>query len=145
MRLIVLGGVLLLAAIGGTVQAKVYKWTDAQGRVHYSATPPAEGRASEVPIAPTPAAAPAQPAAAGEPKPDTANGEQKPADAARGEALQQNCEIAKQNLTTLENPANRRFQEAGKEPVYYTDEQRQAKIGEAKKMVTAFCEQDGKQ
>jgi len=57
-----------LAAAAAHADGTVYKWTDAQGRVHYSDRPPADGEGQAVPIntgyskspktsAPTPAAA----------------------------------------------------------------------------------------
>lgn len=147
MRLAIIWGILLLCAVTAPTQAKVYKWTDTQGRVHYSANPPRDSGASEVRIAPAPSSAAGTEATRDEPKDeandDGAENKQTAEDASRKDALKQNCEIAKQNLKILENPAIRRFrEEEGKEAVYYTDEQRQAKIAESKKMVEAFCQDD---
>ncbi|MEM7406944.1 MAG: DUF4124 domain-containing protein [Pseudomonadota bacterium] len=36
--------VLLLLAVGGVADAKVYKWVDSNGRVHYSEKPPPEAK-----------------------------------------------------------------------------------------------------
>ncbi|HSD59393.1 MAG TPA: glutaredoxin family protein [Burkholderiales bacterium] len=49
------GSVILCVLLGGlgllpASQAGVYKWTDDQGRVHYSDTPPAKGQAEQVKI-----------------------------------------------------------------------------------------------
>jgi hypothetical protein len=43
---------LLLAMLAGSLRAGagVYKWTDAQGRVHYSDDPPAEAKAQQVKV-----------------------------------------------------------------------------------------------
>lgn len=41
---------LLCLALAPAAQAGVYKWTDEQGRVHYSDTPPAKGKAEEVKV-----------------------------------------------------------------------------------------------
>jgi hypothetical protein len=56
--LLLLGGLALsaVAALGG----EVYKWTDAQGRVHYSASPPDGAPAQVVRIHPSTAPAPPQ-------------------------------------------------------------------------------------
>jgi hypothetical protein len=146
MRLAVFGGILLLCAVAGA-QAKVYKWVDVRGHVHYSETPPRDGRATEIRVAPAPSARDAaEPAAdtAVEPAKTDSTGET-PDDSAKNDAFKQNCEIARGNLKVLENPAIRRFREEGKEPVYYTDEQRQARIEEAKRMVAAFCQDDDRQ
>jgi len=48
----------LLLAASLPVQAQVYKWTDADGRVHYGGTPPADAesaQALDIPSQPTPA------------------------------------------------------------------------------------------
>ena len=39
--------VLSLAVLGPAAQAQVYKWTDANGQVHYDSRPPAEGTAAQ--------------------------------------------------------------------------------------------------
>jgi glutaredoxin len=52
---------LVLLAVAGAAAAQVYKWTDAQGTVHYSDTPPQQQRASQ--LKPVVAVAPAQGAA----------------------------------------------------------------------------------
>jgi hypothetical protein len=45
----------LLAVIGFTAQAEIYKWTDAQGRVHYGDRPGGDN-AQAMPVAPAPEA-----------------------------------------------------------------------------------------
>ena len=48
--------VIVLLALGGSVQAQVYKWTDAEGRVHYgSQAPPASPSAQTLDIPSKPA------------------------------------------------------------------------------------------
>lgn len=143
MRFAVLVGFLLLCA--ATAQAQVYKWTDAQGRVHYSAHPPPGGQAQEIRIAPPPPSA--RPAATAEELPNTTpaetTGAAKPApneDASQQAVFAQNCEIARENLAILQDLSIRRFSEDGGEAVYYTDEQRQAKIEQAQEMVATYCE-----
>lgn len=37
----------IAVALGPAAQAQVYKWTDADGRVHYDSKPPAEGQAAQ--------------------------------------------------------------------------------------------------
>ncbi|MFO1422445.1 MAG: DUF4124 domain-containing protein [Candidatus Competibacteraceae bacterium] len=36
---------ILTLALGSMAQAQVYKWTDANGQVHYDSKPPSEGQA----------------------------------------------------------------------------------------------------
>lgn len=142
MRLIVVTAILLACA--ASAHAKVYKWTDSQGRVHYSAQPPPNAPASEVRIAPTPPSARAtkDPAAEAPPSPAEEETAEQPAtgsDDARQAAFRQNCEIARRNLTILEDRSVRRFREDDSEAVYYTEEQRLARIEQAKKMVEVYC------
>jgi len=48
--LIGLGLSLLLATAAGYADGTVYKWTDSQGRVHYSDRPPADGEAKAIAV-----------------------------------------------------------------------------------------------
>lgn len=49
-RLSTLAPLCALALLPAGAQAEVYKWTDEQGRVHYSDKPPASGKAEQVKI-----------------------------------------------------------------------------------------------
>jgi uncharacterized membrane protein len=49
---------LALAIVAMPASAQLYKWTDSNGVVHYSDTPPHDTRAEELKLAPTPAPAP---------------------------------------------------------------------------------------
>lgn len=146
MRFFIIAAILLFCT--ASAQAQVYKWTDSQGRVHYSSKPPPNTQASEVRIAPAPSSPSqdersADPAEAEE-EGATETGEPASDDAARRAALQRNCELARQNLSVLEDPSIRRFREDGQEEaVYYTDEERQARIEQTKAMVERFCLQPG--
>ena len=140
MRFTILGGIMLIA-LAAAAEAKVYKWVDAEGRVHYSSRAPAQTQATEVRVAPAPPSArePAEPGAPAQPAAE--NDAAREADAARAEAFRKNCEIARQNLAVLEDPANRRFNEEGEdEPIYYTDEQREEKIAQARKSIETYCD-----
>lgn len=131
-----LAAVLMIAA---GAQAKVYKWTDEDGRVHYGSQPPAVEQAQELKLRKDRPSAPA-PQAADQAKD---NAEQRSEESAKiDQAMQENCKAARTSLAIYENPANRRFREEGKaEPVYYTDEQRQAKINELKSYLGKHCSQ----
>lgn len=146
MRFVLIAATLMFCAAG--VQAKIYKWTDSQGRVHYASQPPADAQPSEVRISPT------SPATGQEGEPDESNDAEAERTAAepdepsadslsREEALRHNCELARQNLNVLEDPSIRRFREDGQEEaIYYTDEQRQARIEQAQAMIERFCLED---
>lgn len=143
MRFVIIATILLFCAASG--QAKVYKWTDPQGRVHYSAKPPPNTEASEVRIAPSPSTS----KSTGQPEVVSQEEAEEPekvsnANPDRQAALQRNCELARENMRILQDPSIRRFREDGqKEAVYYTDEQRQARIDQAQDMIERFCLEDG--
>lgn len=77
--LIGLGLSLLLATAASHADGTVYKWTDAQGRVHYSDRPPADGAAQAIAVntgysrTTTPRATEASPAKTAVPKPADTN------------------------------------------------------------------------
>jgi hypothetical protein len=135
---------LALAALCTTGRAdavgEVYKWTDENGVVHYTDSPP-EGKpftTKEVkaPSVPAPAPAPEAdatteaPAATGTP----------PADAAKSPE-QRNCEIARKNFETLsanENITADRNNDGVPEPL--TAEQRTAELKRSESLIAAYCE-----
>ncbi|MES2128545.1 MAG: DUF4124 domain-containing protein [Pseudomonadota bacterium] len=49
---------LVLAVAALPAAAQMYKWTDANGKIHYSDTPPLEGKVEEIKVAPAPPPAP---------------------------------------------------------------------------------------
>jgi len=138
---------LVLAPIQGGMAA-AYKWTDDQGVTEYSQLPP-PGKPSErintgvKSSAPPPAPAPAistdqtnPPADAGKTPAPQANAPQ-----LSPEQMQENCRLAKQNLSTLET--NPRILMKGEDGnmVRLTEEQRQAKIAESKEQIKKFCKE----
>lgn len=140
MRFALFAASLLLAAAGA--QAQVYKWTDSQGRVHYSAQPPPNSQATEIHIRPAPSTThqESQAPESAQTDPTVETDENDAMDAARKAAYQRNCEIARQNLTTLEDPSIRRFREEGQaEAVYYTDEERHERIEQARALIERYC------
>jgi hypothetical protein len=133
---------LLVASVAAPAQS-VYKWTDAQGSVHYTDQPPPAGRtASTIKIkadaaAATPAPTTATAVKAGEP----ASGALAQAEAA---ARKRNCERAKANLATLSSgallvdgsdPANAKRLDAG---------QRESETRTAQTDVSNYCDGGGR-
>jgi hypothetical protein len=122
--------------MAGTVQAAgMYKWTDAEGNVHYSQTPPEDQQADKVHIKDS---APLQDSTAGE----TDTGEQdNPAEDAQNtpeaKQRQKNCEIARYNLETYKS-SDRLKQPDGK-VIVISDEMRDAKLKEAQSLIDIYC------
>ncbi|MES2884600.1 MAG: DUF4124 domain-containing protein [Pseudomonadota bacterium] len=127
--------IISLAALPAAA-GNIYKWTDAQGQVHYTQTPPARGPAVARPQssvqpgvslqAPPPPPAPppaASTAAVGKPPaPETA------------EAKTRRCEASKQRLEFLEeNPARRLMvQSADGSEARMTEEQHEQSVTKAR-------------
>ena len=131
---------LLLAGSAGA--AGLYKWTDAQGNVHYTQDPPPQGQYQQLTAPPPPSAAAPdddlQKArdALTPPPPPTAD---IAADKKRAAEFKKNCEIAKQNLAIY--TAHRRIRNAKGEIVTLDDDARKAKIKESQDQINKFCNQ----
>lgn len=135
---------LLVATITGfaaSATAAMYKWTDKQGNVQYTETPPPEGDAKE--IAPPPrVAAPAANKVTGKNGADEDDGnkgagDEAPLTPAEQEIYQRNCEAARGNLEMYKSA--RRVQQADGEIVVMDDEIRQKKMQQAEEQIKKFC------
>jgi hypothetical protein len=127
----------------------IYKWEDENGEIHYSQLPPAD-RAAERLGATSSAASPAH--ATGNPPNDRSRsagdtgsdgevpagqGEQEPG----GGDGKPNCDIARQNLANLEMAGNRRYRTPDGEVRHLSEEERQARIAEARTQIESNCPQ----
>jgi len=133
---------LLCALAQPLLAAEVYRWVDAAGEVHYSATPPPGGQHAErldvrvgKPGTPPPAASPAAPAQpAGKPPEEKAR-EDREQEAER----QAQCANARSIVERLETrPASRYRREDGSYQ-RYSDEERERMIREARDFEARHC------
>lgn len=109
---------------------KVYKWTDKDGRVHYSSTPPPEGEAKEMNVR----SAPATPVAA---KPEE---EAKPdPEAERKEGFKRNCEAARANLAQFQQQGQLMTKNPDGTMTPVSDADKQAGISQAQKDIAYYC------
>lgn len=144
---------LLLALCAAPAAAeRFYKWTDAQGNVHYTDAPPAEGEYEtlDAPASPAGAEGPtsAERAEAWRAEQQEAAAERERQRAAREEqrrAVEQreeNCRLARENVRVLEQ--NTRIllppEQEGGEPVRMSDEERLRRLEEAREKVAEFCQ-----
>ena len=124
--------------LAGTAQAaSLYKWTDEQGNVHYSQSPPEKGQADRMHIkddAPPPAAAGNEDKAATDDQGVPASAG---VDDREQEIRRKNCEAARSNLVIYQT-SNQYTQPDGK-VVTMSAEMQQTKIDQAQKQVDAFC------
>ena len=140
---------LLVTSLNAT--AEIYKWTDAQGNVHYSQTPPDNAKTKTETIAsPPPPAVPPKEAteslnnrleADKVDKLQQAIADQNTANLKKKqENYRQNCKIAKKNYATYTTHSRVRVKEADGSYTQLTEEQRQQRISDMKAKVTEFCD-----
>ncbi|BBP85480.1 hypothetical protein PHLH8_51220 [Pseudomonas sp. Pc102] len=162
MRRIILTGSLLLALGSSAMASQVYKWVDAQGVTHFGAQPPQGQDAKSIstgtaqpkevkpsfenpyPVQPkaeekAEPAKPAAPANAGSDEKQKAIDEKVKADVAKQEAERKKyCDTTRTNLAQLQNNPRLRVDEGG-QIRRLSEEERQAKIAEAKKAIDENC------
>lgn len=140
---------------GPAAAAKVYKWTDENGGIHYSQVPPDQKTQeqemdikSNQPVSETtnrkpPESSPAKETGKNEEK----AGKESPDQAAKNaeiekkneEIRQKNCKIAKQQVMTI-NQGGRLYEVDEKgERQYWDDATRASKLAEAQKSVDEWC------
>jgi len=143
---LLLGATLIVVSL--SVHAAFYKWVDANGVTQYSQSPPPSGHyqvmrsspppgdtnpgQSPVVTSPPPQNSATSPAAAAPPD----NQQQARQQAAR----EQNCQLAKQRLTQLENHARVRITAADGSIRVMSEEEKQAKLLETRKFVNDMCQ-----
>lgn len=121
-----------LAQSGGAT--KVYKWTDPNGRVHYSSTPPPEGEAKELKVRSAPATPVAAKAEDAEAKPDP--------EAERQEGFKRNCEAARANLAQFQQQGQLMTQKPDGTMTPVSDAEKQAGISQAQRDIAYYCTPD---
>lgn len=144
--------VVLLVCAGQTAFAQsIYSWKDASGQVHYSDTPPPDGKARTVK---QPTLAPGKTAPTDNAQPSYADKElafrkrlaekteaeeKARKDKADSEQRQRECSASKQHLAGLESGQRVvRFNEAG-ERIFMDDDERAAEIERTRKAVERIC------
>ena len=142
---------LLLTSLNAS--AALHKWVDADGKVHYSDTVPADVSAEKVrhssaPDTSSPSSEPSAPKSLAEREADWKKSKKSKEDAAQKAAKEQevalakqkNCEGARNNLANYENsPVIVTYNEKG-ERAYLDESTRQKKIEEARKFASSHCE-----
>jgi hypothetical protein len=126
--------------------AEVYRWVDAAGEVHYSATPPPGGQQAEqmrVRVgkgsAPAPAASPTRTQAA-DAQPAEKSAEQKAREDQAYEAERQaQCANARSIVARLESRPAFRYQREDGSYQRYSDEEREKMIGDARAFQAEHC------
>ena len=147
MRAIVL---LLALALATAVQAQgqqryVYKWSDPDGTVHYTALPPQGIDAQRIPIQVAPESARRQVqqpsgSASSEGARDSRQVDSKGRTPEQVAFLKQQCEAARNNIRALESGGtNRRFLGPDGKVIRFTPEERDAEIAENQAYLDEYC------
>jgi len=143
---LLLGAMLLVASL--SVHAAFYKWVDANGVTQYSQSPPPSGHYQVMRSSPPPGDTNAVPSPV-DTSPPTQNSATSPTTAAPPDnqrqagqqaAREQNCQLAKHRLTQLENHPRVRITAADGSVRVMSEEEKQAKLLETRKMVSDMCE-----
>lgn len=135
---LILVALLAVAPVAGAQQ--IYKWTDAQGTVHYSQSAPAQGKYQQVKLAggvETPTTPAAQPASNDDenhapPAPTATQMADTP------ENRTKLCATLKSNLATLQGTGPVVMQQGAK-PALLDAEQRKQQIAQANAQYQQFC------
>jgi hypothetical protein len=137
----------MLVAVSLSTHAAFYKWVDAKGVTQYSQSPPPSGHYQEMRSAlpasdsnaqiPAETSAPAQDSATG-PAPASPPDDQQQAQ--QQAAREKNCQLAKQRLSQLENHPRIRYTAANGSVRVMSEEEKQAKFVETRKMVDEMCQ-----
>lgn len=142
MRRSLIASALIVLMSTPVMAAQVYKWVDAQGVTHFGAQPPEGQQATSVntTIAPAPTAAPAKLPQVGVDEEQQAIDEKVKKEVAAKEAeRKQYCEKMRTNLAQLENNPRLR-EEVNGEARRLGEDERQKRIGEAKKAIAENCQ-----
>lgn len=142
MRRSLIASALIVLMSTPVMAAQVYKWVDTQGVTHFGAQPPEGQQATSVntTIAPAPTVSPAKLPQVGVDEEQQAIDEKVKKEVAAKEAERKKyCETVRTNLAQLEN--NPRLREEVNGEVRRVDEdERQKRIGEAKKAIAENCQ-----
>lgn len=144
MQRIILAGTLLLALSSPSMAGQIYKWVDANGTTHYGAQPPQGQEATSVntviaPPRPNTAPAPTPAAESVDAEQEAINKQVKEDVAAQAAQIAENCKIFRTNLAQMQNNPRVRIEVNG-ELRRLGEEERQAKIAEAKKAISENCQ-----
>lgn len=143
--------IVALLLISLNAHAALSKWVDADGKVHYSDTPPPAAKTETVrnisgkgqadaPASYTPKSLAEREAELKKSKQEKADAEQKKEkQKAEAETKKQNCSIARENARTLEESSRIVTYDANGERTFLDDSAREQRLAEARKAISENC------
>jgi cytoskeletal protein RodZ len=146
MKRLLLGAMLI--AVSLSAHSAFYKWVDANGVTQYSQSPPPSGHYQEMrsslPAGDTNAerqsAETSSPSQGSPTDPVAAAPPDDKQQARKQAAREQNCQLAKQRLSQLENHPRIRFTAADGSVRVMSEEEKQVKLMETRKMMDEMCQ-----
>ncbi|MFC0711262.1 DUF4124 domain-containing protein [Azorhizophilus paspali] len=143
MRCMILTGLLLISLSASAMAGQVYTWTDEQGMSHFSGRPPIDQASSAID---TTTPGPQLPVPKKLPLVQAKDLEQKALErkvrresAIQGAERSEFCETVRTDLTRLENNPRLRVQQMKGEIRRLSEEERQARITDAKRAMKHSC------
>lgn len=144
------GRLLFLGILASTfhAHADLYKWTDDQGRVHYTDQPPAVKAQTLKNTAAGQAETTAQATRSLQAQDQAYQKRRKEAEEARAKAAneaerariqRENCATARKNLSALQNTPRVYTTDAAGQPTYMDDAARASALANSQKAVSEFC------
>lgn len=131
------GWILVCISLATLQAAEVFKWTDADGKVHYTDQPPA-GKVGDKPLKIQSQDGVQE--VSKKAMDDSAKKAKQDADAqASQKTSADNCKTAKSNLAVLQNPDPVYLQDGKGEKVLLGKEQRQKELDSANAAIKKFC------
>jgi hypothetical protein len=142
-RTIIFLGMALTAATAFAAQSQVYKWTDAQGVVHYSDAPPpiAQANVQQVRISGSdrPRAIESDAAAAASDAKSADASPEKVAQATPANSHDKDCATARSNLELLQSKFQVSVTSSDGKAVALDDKARQAQIADMNAQIATYC------
>ncbi len=138
----------LLALLAAPVHAELYKWTDGEGKVHYSDQPPTVEAQTIKASSSGQAATTSEATQSLNAKEQEYQKRRKDAEDARAKAekeaeqariKRENCDKARNNLATLQNKARVYTTNAAGQRVYMDDSARESALASSQKAVSENC------
>jgi len=139
----------ILISSNAVLAGKIYKWTDAEGNIHYGSEKPADAEAEKMKVDTSTTGVDTGAEALDDLKQQVDDEaekikeegipEQPPVPSLPMKEVKKRCQAAKQDLATIQSRGQLRERDASGEVRYVSDEEKQRRIKAAKQQVREYC------
>ena len=139
----------ILFSSAATVAGKIYKWTDAEGKVHYGSEKPADADAEKMKVDTSKTGVNRGAAALDDLKQQVDDEAERikeegipaepPVPSLPMKEVRKRCQKAKQNLATIQSRGQLRERDANGETRYVSEEEKQRRIKAANQQIREYC------